>query len=183
MRRLSSFGVICCAGVVSACMSLARPLYVEVELTGFPENPVAVRMGVITALVEERGKGNAELNFELAGQKFKGVMQTIDDAVTTSGRVASTSQAQGVGVSGRVVSTAATATQSKGSSTSTTRSAASRGSANALSDKGLTMTCDYTVNNAQLTGAGTCEISNGAKYKFYAKPLRVVLSDGTSRPM
>ena len=168
---------------LTACAPLARPAFIEVELTGFPENPQAVKLGPIKALVQDKFKGNSDLRFELGGQTFTGQMQVIDESVTTSGRTASTSQAQSVGVSNPGVAAGAAAAQRQSASVSTTRQASSKGQANAMSEKGMTMVCEYIVNNAQHTGTGSCEVSNGAKYRFYAKPVRLVMSDGSSKPM
>ena len=170
------------AFTLSGC-AISRPLYVEVELTGFPENSAAVAMGTIKALIEERGKGRADLNFELAGQKFVGQMQIIDGSVTTDGKSNVNTQSVALGVAGQNTAAIAEAKNQSMNTVSTVHQASSNGMANALSDKGMTMSCEYVVNNKQLTGTGSCEISNGAKYRFYAKPIRAVLTDGTSRPM
>lgn len=172
---------------IAASLGLAacapRPAFVEIELTGLPENPQAVKLGQIKTLVQDHFKGNAELKFELPGHRFTGQMQVIDESVTTTGRANTASQSQAVAVSGQTVGAGVAATQRQTATTSTTRQASSKGHANAVSDSGLTMSCEYVVNNAQKTGTGTCEVSDGSKYRFYSKPTRLVFVDGTSRPM
>ena len=71
--------------------------------------------------------------------------------------------------------------QKQTASATTTTQGSSNGVANAVSDKGTTMSCEYVVNNKQLSGTGTCTFSNGAKFRIYAKPLRLFMSDGSSR--
>lgn len=165
------------------CAPISRPLFVEIELTGIPENPVAVQMGQLKTLVQDRGQGRADLDFSIGQQHFTGMMQAIDDAVTTNSAGTSSTKAAAVGAVGSTGTAMAARSHQQSSSTSTTSQAMINGVANAVSDKGLTMTCDYAVNRKSYTGTGTCELSNGAKYRVYSKPVRVVMTDGTSRPM
>lgn len=165
------------------CAPMSRPQFVEIELTGIPENQVAVQMGPLKTLVQDRGQGRADLDFSLGQQHFTGMMQAIDDAVTTNSAGATSTKAAAVGAVGSTNTAMAARSQQQSSSTSTTSQAMISGVANAVSDKGTTMKCDYTVNRKAYTGTGICELSNGAKYRVYSKPVRIVMTDGTSRPM
>ena len=147
-----------------------------------PENPAAVAMGAFKAVVSDHFRGRSDLAFDLANQKFQGQMQTIDQSVTTTGRSATTSQTGAVGANNAgIVGAVLGSSQKQTASATTTTQGSSNGVANAVSDKGTTMSCEYVVNNKQLSGTGTCTFSNGAKFRIYAKPLRLFMSDGSSR--
>ena len=172
------------SALLSACAPIPRPLYFESEITGVPENPAAVAMGPIRTLVQDKGSGQIDLAFEIGRMKFVGMMQTIDDSVTTSSRGRSNTRAAAIGVTGSGQTAAAAArTQQNSSATSTVVHGSSTGVASAASNKGVTMTCDYVVNNKQMNGTGTCNFSNGAKYRVFSKAVRVFLSDGTIRAL
>lgn len=183
-----AFRMLCLAGVtvigLGACAPVSRPAYMELELSGIPENQAAVSMGPMKTLVQDKMRGQIELDFELGKQRFTGVMQTIDESVTTSGVASTATRTAAVGTTGGgTVGAVAAGSRQKTASSSTTAQASSKGVANAVSDKGTTMSCDYVVNTRQFSGAGTCTFSNGAKYKVFSKPLRLVMTDGSSRPM
>jgi hypothetical protein len=167
-----------------ACAPVARPAFVELEISGVPENPAAVAMGPIKTLVQDKGRGQNDLAFEVGRMKFQGTMQTIDESVTTSSQGSSTTRGAAVAANSAGQSAAvASRTQQQSNASSTVAQGSSRGVASAASDKGVTMSCDYVVNNKQLNGTGNCTFSNGAKYRVFSKPVRVVMTDGTSKPL
>lgn len=175
--------VVSTAALLASCAPIARPQFVEVEFSGLPENPAAVRLGQFKSVVQDHGRGQAEVEFELGGQRFKGHMQTIDESVTTSGKSATTQRSAAVAVSGGSAAAARGVATQNSANVSTTTQGSSKGVATLVSERGVTMTCDYVVNNRQYTGTGTCETSTGAKYRVFAKPIRVVMTDGSSRAM
>lgn len=170
--------------VIAACAPVPRPEYVELEVTGIPENPAAIAMGPIRTIVQDKGRAQIDLNFEVGKQKFNGVMQTIDETVTTNSQGISNIRGLSVGAnsSGQTAAIAAR-TQQQSASTTTVAQGSSKGIASAASDKGLTMSCDYVINNKQMSGAGTCAFSNGAKYRVFSKAIRIIMTDGTSRQL
>lgn len=187
MKKGSSLIAVCfgfaTAVMVTGCAVPRKVALVETEITGYPENPIAVKLGMFQTVGQDRLKGRIDFKFSLGGHNFTGEMQTIDDSVTTTGREATASRSASAAVVGGTTAQAASRTKSQTASTSTTAAGSSNGFANAFSDKGLTMKCEFVSNNKQLTSTGQCEMSNGAKYRFYAKPLRTVFTDGTVREM
>lgn len=183
-----AFRMMCLAGFsaigLSACAPVSKPAYMEVEISGIPENQAAVSMGPLKTLVQDRMRGQVELDFELGKQRFTGMMQTIDESVTTSGVATTATRTAAVATTGGGnVGAVAAGSKQNTASTTTTAQASSKGVANAVSDKGTTMSCDYIINMRQFSGTGTCTFSNGAKYKVFSKPLRLVMTDGSSKPM
>lgn len=178
-----AIAVAAATALLAACAVPKRPDHLEIEVNGYPENPVAAKLGPIKTTVQDRFKGRNDIKFELAGHSFTGEMQTIDESVTTTGQSTSATKSAGVGVVGSSTVAAVSGTKKQTASSSTTTSASSNGVASAFSNKGLTMKCEYVVNNKQFTATGTCDLSNGAKYRFFGKPVKMVYSDGTSRDM
>ncbi len=171
------------AVMLSGCVAPRKVAFVDTEITRYPENPIAVKLGMFQTVGQDRLKGRIEFKFSLGSHNFTGEMQAIDDSVTTTGREATASRSASAVVVGGTTAQAASKSRSQTASTSTTAAGSLNGFANAFSDKGLTMKCEYVVNNKQLTSTGECQMSNGAKYRFYAKPLRTVFTDGSVKEM
>lgn len=140
---------------------------VNVGVTLYPINAAANKYGVLRTTYRDYGNLSANIILDTGRETFEAQAMTVDSGYSGWGRIFSYGSAATFGGG---ASTAAFSSSSASSHVSV-RSNALRGIADGYSTSGKKIQCEYIVNNTVLTTAGICKISDGALFRFYAKPI------------
>jgi hypothetical protein len=172
--------ILCASVLLSACATSPTFSHLEFDISGYPESAAATKLGPLKAVVKGKPNGSGTIRFTLGGETYDGQGVALDDSVTTTGASVSNTNAVGVTRAGRV---GAVASNNVTESRSVVQPGSQRSVLNAVSTKGTRMKCEFVTSSKTLIGTGTCDFSNGAKYRAYSKPLQAVYSDGTTKPI
>lgn len=140
---------------------------VNIGVTLYPINAAANKYGVLRTTYTDYGNLSASVTLDTGRETFDGQAVTVDSGYSGWGSIVAHGSAVAVSGGGYAAAYAASGATSR----TAVMPNALRGVANGYSPSGKRLQCEYVVNNSALTTTGICQISDGALFRFYSKPI------------